>query len=1653
MNRHLRHIISKFLLGALTGLVTPYLSPNALGATPDDSWEAMSAQLPGVDGRIDAFATLGSRLYAGGRFRVIGGLVTSGIASWDGTRWSAVGSGINGGVGALLVRGSDLIAAGDFTSAGGVAATNVARWDGLKWNALGSLSLQPVGNVLALAEFKGEIYAGGNFQITSEAAADYIAVWNGSAWLPVGGGVDGVVYALHNFSDALYAGGAFTNAGGAVVNGIARWDGSKWESIAQGVRGGFNAVYALSSVKTNLYVGGDFTEVGGDPSWITARGLARLFNDSAKKPNWRSLNVGQVSVRALRGFEDRLLVGGRFTRIGTATSPNVAELSKDGDWISFGAGVSSGNLSDIAAIEPFGSDVFCGGFFETAGDQRIPGVARWTGSAWLSAGGGTDLGLNQGSWRVKVVRDRVYVLGSFNRAGPTRVRGAAEWTGTGWLPMGAGVPQWTQFLQPNAAADGRDLYVSMNVGLNPRIFVHRWDGAAWIPVGEAGPEGPVAVSGTDIFAVGTFAQGYGVAKLEGAQWTGLGGAFTPTVTYSLNALAVSGANVYAGGTFTAIGGEPIAGMARWDGAKWQTLGTGFPGGAAVWSLAVSGDRLYAGGVLNSIYVWNGSAWSTLPGFFTRTRGAPRIYSIVPDGSDLWVGGSFERIDDLTVNNIARWDGTRWHALGSGIGGTSVLVYDLDVSADKVYVAGPFTTAGGKGSRYFAIWHKPDSPIEIVVNSTGDQSDADPADDVPDVDLTENGLQTTLRCAIEFANRRAGKDIIKFEIKPEGNVFEDGVPLIRPKTSLTEITDPVVIDGWSQNPSSETPPIHLNGFDNESGPKDCADGTIETPYYYGWPCYPRGLVVASEGCEIRGLCISQFQFGIALVGGNNVVQGCFLGTDPSGTRAMANSGSSFKPTKASPQSFRGCNLLILSGANLIGGQARRLGNLISGQGGYVPGIEGRPPVSYYTASPSGIGPGIVIDSPLAVGNVIQGNIIGLDRSGARQMIGRGPPIEGVETGDEPARQSSGIRVFRGTGNLIGGSEPGSANVISDNVTGIVLEGDSVQANRIEGNLIGADISGTRAFGNTSIGIAVAATGNFIGGSRKGAANVITANNLGIGVYGARNIVEGNIIGLVSSGGKDLGNAGGIDLIGATENSIIANRIGYSANGIRINSGITRNSVNNLIAGNLIYSNVFNGIAVYGGQGNRFTTNSFVQNGNRTRPGAAKEALGIDLYGPAGFFDRTASPGVSANDDGDFDGGPNTLQNYPDLFPVRLDEGIIRGRLSTSLGSRTYRVEVFASAVASPTGHGEGERFLGAVDVNIGIAGENSFTVPMTEFIANGTFITATATDPDGNTSEFSKAVQACSGPDKDFDGICDDLEGGVPGRPALAPLFFAGSARASRALLGASPNHPAPGSTDDPGEARVLPQNAAAAGDGNGDGVPDSQQANVASVLGIAGQWLTLAAANGLTLKNVEPSGPPDFDSLPSGYSFPLGFVSFTLAGVAPGGTATVTNIVHDAVELTTVFAYGPTPGNAQPHWYELSPAFAGDELRLTFTDGANGDHDLAANGAITTIYAPAYRIPPGPTLTLLSYKTSLEESLDLIEVNGIPTLTTNQVPVVTSVLAWPAAATNYLLQSTDGLSPTNFWQPIFTPPTVASALNLVTNTSANTARFYRLRSY
>src|SRR5262249_4469703 len=153
---------------------------------------------------------------------------------------------------------------------------------------------------------------------------------------------------------------------------------------------------------------------------------------------------------------------------------------------------------------------------------------------------------------------------------------------------------------------------------------------------------------------------------------------------------------------------------------------------------------------------------------------------------------------------------------------------------------------------------------------------------------------------------------------------------------------------------------------------------------------------------------------------------------------------------------------------------------------------------------------------------------------------------------------------------------------------------------------------------------------------------------------------------------------------------------------------------------IASNGGSGVSVAQGMANAILANSIVAN----------TGLGIDLGGA----------GVTPNDPGDFDGGANNLQNFPELTDALVSNGTttVVGTLD-SAPNTTYRVEFFSSPTSDPAGFGEGATFLGAARIPTDAQGKASIRQALLVAVVLGQFLTATATDPANNTSEFSGSL--------------------------------------------------------------------------------------------------------------------------------------------------------------------------------------------------------------------------------------------------------------------------------------------------------------------------
>ncbi|MBE1491245.1 hypothetical protein [Plantactinospora soyae] len=234
-----------------------------------------------------------------------------------------------------------------------------------------------------------------------------------------------------------------------------------------------------------------------------------------------------------------------------------------------------------------------------------------------------------------------------------------------------------------------------------------------------GESGARAAAAPGLYAGGTFTEAGGVAvdrlaTWNGSAWSRLGASSSAGPDGSVTALTVYDGDLIAGGNFLTAGGVRVNGIARWDGAAWLPLtgssGTGvmttpldFVDALAVFDgdLIVGGQFLRAGGVtVNHIARWDGSEWSPLTGPAGTGVNVASVWDLAVYGGALIVGGGFSQAGGAAANGIARWTGSAWSTLGTGFNGD---VLALTVFDGSLLATGGFTQAGGTAANYVAEW--------------------------------------------------------------------------------------------------------------------------------------------------------------------------------------------------------------------------------------------------------------------------------------------------------------------------------------------------------------------------------------------------------------------------------------------------------------------------------------------------------------------------------------------------------------------------------------------------------------------------------------------------------------------------------------------------------------------------------------------------------------------------------------------------------------------------------------------------------------------------------------------------------------------------------------------------------------------------------------
>jgi hypothetical protein len=407
---------------------------------------------------------LGPAVFACGNFEFADGIAVHHIAKWNGSHWSPLtgpsGNGLNE-VCQTLALGPDgkLYAGGLFTTAGGVNVSGIARWDGSTWSALGSGATSgflredgvEVGNVYGLSFYDGGwgpgvsgdtwLLAGGNFAYAFPAPAGEsanlhnLARWDGTAWHRLGtfpdDGVEGhdpftggpqvsdfleVDFGL-GLGPSLYLAGVFSSAGGAPASSTARWDGG-FSPLGSGLRVDLSNspgnAQAMASFQGQLYVGGEFDHAGS----TFARHVARWDGSAWSWPGGPAVKEGYIE-------------GLRTVNLG-----NGAQL------------YAAGFFLDL--VNPDASHILA------------RHIARFDGVKWTKLGGGLgpDTGDGVGDDRIHgmVMADRIeadghclYVGGSFDWVGPNlTASNIARWCCKKWpysasellnaYPVNAGIP-------------------------------------------------------------------------------------------------------------------------------------------------------------------------------------------------------------------------------------------------------------------------------------------------------------------------------------------------------------------------------------------------------------------------------------------------------------------------------------------------------------------------------------------------------------------------------------------------------------------------------------------------------------------------------------------------------------------------------------------------------------------------------------------------------------------------------------------------------------------------------------------------------------------------------------------------------------------------------------------------------------------------------------------------------------------------------------------------------------------------------------------------------------------------------------------------------------------------------------------------------------
>ena len=387
------------------------------------------------------------------------------------------------------------------------------------------------------------------------------------------------------------------------------------------------------------------------------------------------------------------------------------------------AGASSEVYAAVVFDDGTGPALYVGGPFTQIGGINANHIARFDGEHWSNVGEA----FNSTVEALAVYDDgngpALYAAGSFTSIGAASIQRFAKWNGSTWsAPPGGTFNQGPNNLYVSDAPTGQPrLYASgpfSTIGGNPVERLVAYDGVSWTSISGA-PYSPTTVRvvefddpntpASDLFVSAGVS---GIYRFDGTSMVNVAPGGVNNAVYALAAFDDgNGPALYAGGEFSMINGVSAKRIAKWDGSTWSEVGGGLssPSQHLVRNLCVwddgNGLALHVGGMFETagtvaalnIARWSGSAWSALgSGVGPSSSGFPKTRAIVP--FDSGAGEGLAIVGDFTTpkQHVAFWNGTVMRGTegsnGLGVPFTPGTVFDFTVYNDPEH--GPLLIAGG-----------------------------------------------------------------------------------------------------------------------------------------------------------------------------------------------------------------------------------------------------------------------------------------------------------------------------------------------------------------------------------------------------------------------------------------------------------------------------------------------------------------------------------------------------------------------------------------------------------------------------------------------------------------------------------------------------------------------------------------------------------------------------------------------------------------------------------------------------------------------------------------------------------------------------------------------------------------------------------------------